>query len=259
VPIADRRPPRPTRAAPDPARGVVARDVRLVRDGRAVLDGAALRVPPGDVTALIAPSGAGKSSLLRCLVRLLEPDGGSIALDGVPVAELDPRTLRRRVALVAQSPVMLPGSVRENLTYGLDAPLADPAAHDALIAAGLADAFLDRDADALSGGERARVAIARALVRRPEVLLLDEPTAALDHDVALVVVDALRALADRGLAVCLATHDLPLARRVADRCVTLDGGDAVVVGGPAAAGGGLAEADGSPATTGRSGTPGDVA
>jgi ABC-type multidrug transport system fused ATPase/permease subunit len=202
--------------------------VRLVRDGRTVLDGAGLRVPPGEVTALIAPSGAGKSSLLRCVVRLLEPDEGAIALDGVPVADLDPRALRRRVGLVAQTPVMLPGTVRDNLAYGLDAALTSTAAHDALAAAGLDEAFLDRDAQALSGGERARVAIARALVRRPEALLLDEPTAALDHDVALLVVDALRALADGGLAVCLATHDLPLARRVADRCVGLDGGDAAV-------------------------------
>jgi ABC-type multidrug transport system fused ATPase/permease subunit len=180
-------------------------------------------VPPGEVTALIAPSGAGKSSLLRCLVRLLEPDAGAITLDGVPVGDLDPRALRRRVGLVAQTPVMLPGTVRDNLAYGLGGALGDPAARDALAPAGLGEAFLDRDAHALSGGERARVAIARAVVRRPEALLLDEPTAALDHDVAVAVVDALRALADGGLAVCLATHDLPLARRVADRCVTLAG------------------------------------
>jgi ABC-type multidrug transport system fused ATPase/permease subunit len=219
VPIPDPRPHRPEAAD----RGLVAHGVRLVRDGRTVLDGAELRLPPGEVTALIAPSGAGKSSLLRCVVRLLAPDAGAVSLDGVPVAELDPRALRRRVGLVAQTPVMLPGTVRDNLAYGLDAPLSSAAAHEALRAAGLDDGFLDRDAHALSGGERARVAIARALVRRPEALLLDEPTAALDHDVALLVVDALRALADGGLAVCLATHDLPLARRVADRCVGLDG------------------------------------
>jgi ABC-type multidrug transport system fused ATPase/permease subunit len=212
-----------------PSPGLVARGVRLVRDGRTVLDGAELRVPPGGVTTLIAPSGAGKSSLLRCVVRLLAPDAGTITLDGVPVADLDPRALRRRVGLVAQTPVMLPGTVRDNLAYGLDAPPDVPSAHDALVAAGLDDGFLGRDAQALSGGERARVAIARALVRRPEALLLDEPTAALDHDVALLVVDALRALADGGLAVYLATHDLPLARRVADRCVGLDGRD--VAGG----------------------------
>jgi ABC-type multidrug transport system fused ATPase/permease subunit len=181
-------------------------------------------VPAGEVTALIAPSGAGKSSLLRCLVRLLAPEDGEVTLAGVPVAALDPRVLRRRVGLVAQTPVMLPGTVGDNLAYGLDAPLTPSVAREALTAAGLDEAFLDRDAHALSGGERARVAIARALVRRPEALLLDEPTAALDHDVALLVVDALRALADDGLAVCLATHDLPLARRVADRCVGLDGG-----------------------------------
>jgi ABC-type multidrug transport system fused ATPase/permease subunit len=197
--------------------------VWLSRAGRPVLQGATLTVPPGTVTALIAPSGAGKSTLLRCLNRLLEPDRGTIALDGVDIRELDPRELRHRVGLVGQSPVMLDGSVRDNLAYGLRTPLTDDAASDALAGAGLDDTFRDRDAQALSGGERARVALARAIVRRPAALVLDEPTAALDADVARQVGATLRSLAVDGLAVCLAIHDVPFARSVADRIVGLDG------------------------------------
>ena len=128
----------------------------------AVLRDVALSVRAGEVVALTAPSGAGKSTLLRACVRLVEFDG-AIALDGVDVRTLDPRALRRRVGLVAQRPVMLPGTVAENLAYGV----VDPDAHAALEAAGLDESFADRDASRLSGGEQARVAIARALTRRP--------------------------------------------------------------------------------------------
>ncbi|MEV4420978.1 ATP-binding cassette domain-containing protein [Patulibacter sp. NPDC049589] len=203
------------------AGGLTARDVRLARGGRAVLDGARLTVPRGAVTALVAPSGAGKSTLLRCLNRLLDPDAGTIELAGRNVRGIDPRELRRRVGLVAQTPTMLPGTVRDNVAYALPAATDGDVAR-ALRAAGLPDAFAGRDAAGLSGGERARVALARALSRAPEVLLLDEPTAALDADTAALVGRTLRALADDGVGVCMAVHDVPFAREHADRVVGLD-------------------------------------
>ncbi|MDO9407911.1 ATP-binding cassette domain-containing protein [Patulibacter sp.] len=206
---------------PRSAVGLTARDVRLRRDGRLVLDGARLTLLPGTVTALVAPSGAGKSTLLRCLNRLTRADSGTVRLAGRDVATIDPRELRRRVALVVQTPTMLPGTVAENVAYAL--PRATPGdVEAALRAADLPPAFADRDAAGLSGGERARVAVARALARAPEVLLLDEPTAALDADSAAVIGRTLRRLAEGGLAVCLAVHDLPFARGVADRVVGLD-------------------------------------
>src|SRR6478609_6229327 len=162
-----------------------------------VLRDAALSVRPGEVVALTAPSGAGKSTLLRACVRLVDSTG-SITLDGADVRSLDPRVLRRRVGFVAQRPVMLPGTVAENLAYGV----ADPAS-----AAALDVSFLERDASRLSGGEQARVAIARALTRRPEVLLLDEPTTGLDAPLAAAIGAQVRALAADGLAVCLTSHD----------------------------------------------------
>ena len=193
-----------------------AHGVAVVMAGRRVLDGVTLAVAPGEVTALLAPSGAGKSTLLRACVRLVERAAGTITLDGTEIRELDARTLRRRVGLVAQAPAMLPGSVADNLRYGVG-ELDEAGLRSALEAADLDAGFAAREARALSGGERARVALARALTRDPEVLLLDEPTAALDQESAERIGATLRGLAGRGLGICVATHDLRFAEAWSDR------------------------------------------
>lgn len=204
--------------------GLVASDVWLERGERAVLSEAAIDIPRSCVTALIAPSGAGKSTLLRILTRFVDPDRGEITLDGTPIRDLAPRELRRRVGLVAQQPVMLEGTVAENVAYGLSGAAASAdAVTRALGSAGLTPDFATRDAHELSGGEQARVALARAIVRGPEILLLDEPTAALDADVADQLGATFRALAADGIGLCLAIHDLAFAERYADRIVHLDG------------------------------------
>jgi ABC-type multidrug transport system ATPase subunit len=217
----------------DQLTGLEVRGVRLVRAGRVVLEDVSFCAPKGEVTVLAGASGAGKSTLLRCLNRLLVPDAGAVLLDGADVASLDPCALRRRVGLLAQQPVMLPGSVGENLAHGLRDPPPRRIA-EALRDAGLDDAFLDRRAQELSGGERARVGLARALTREPEMLLLDEPTAALDEAVARHVATTLRTLADAGLGVLVATHDLAFAAAIADRSVTLHDGVAATGGAPPA-------------------------
>jgi ABC-type iron transport system FetAB ATPase subunit len=188
-------------------------DLAVARGGRVVARGIDLCVRAGEVTAVVGPSGAGKSSLLRALVRLDEPAAGRVLVDGRDAAELEPCALRRRVGLVAQAPVMLPGDVRANLAYGLGGP-ADLAG--ALAATGLDASFMERDARKLSGGEAARVAVARALTRDPGALLLDEPTAALDREAAAPVEALVRDLAARGLGILIVTHDEAQAERVAD-------------------------------------------
>jgi ABC-type multidrug transport system fused ATPase/permease subunit len=214
--------PKPT----DPAQsfsmsaGIAVRDLTVGRAGRPVLKGITFDADRGRVLALTGASGSGKSTLLRCLNRLAEADSGTITLDGEDILAFDPPALRRRVALVAQAPVMLPGTVADNLAYGLADPRAD-ARDAALAAAGLDATFLSRTARALSGGERARVALARALTRDPDALLLDEPTAALDPDTARHIAETITALARRDLIVIVATHDLALAEAVADATLHL--------------------------------------
>jgi ABC-type multidrug transport system ATPase subunit len=186
-----------------------ARDIRVVRDGRTIVDGASLTVTPGEKTAIAGASGSGKSTFLRALATLIPIDGGRVALDGVDAADLPPTVFRARVAYVPQAPPMLPGTVAENVAAGPllhGRALAEGRAAALIRAVGLPEAFLLRRAADLSGGERQRVALARALANEPEVLLLDEPTAALDPDTALGVVALARDLAAEGRGVVMVTH-----------------------------------------------------
>jgi ABC-type multidrug transport system fused ATPase/permease subunit len=202
--------------------GLDARGIVVTLGERAVLRGVDIQIPPGQVTGLLAPSGAGKSTLLRALIRLVDIEAGTIELGGADVFSLDARALRRRVGLVAQTPVMLPGTVADNLRYGVP-DLTDEGLDAALRDADLDPSFAARTAGDLSGGERARVALARALTRGPELLLLDEPTSALDHDTAAHIGATLRRLRDMGLGVCVTTHDLAFADEWVDRRVDLGG------------------------------------
>jgi putative ABC transport system ATP-binding protein len=172
------------------------------------------------VTAIVGPSGAGKTSLLRCLNRLEEPQTGEVLLDGANIRTLDPTTLRKRVGMIFQTPILFQGSIRSNLTYGLEG-VDDRAVLETLDAVGLSRSFLERDSTALSVGQGQRVCIARALVRGPEVLLMDEPTSALDKDATARIESLIRDLAEGGLAIVLVTHNLTQASRVAGRALLL--------------------------------------
>jgi putative ABC transport system ATP-binding protein len=174
-------------------------------------------------TAILGPSGSGKSTLLRLLNRLAEPDAGTVRFHGADVRELDPLGLRRRVGLVPQVPAPVPGSVADNVCFGprLDGRDVDPAGP--LRLAGLDESFLERDASRLSVGEQQRVMLARALALEPEVLLLDEPTAALDEDAKSAVEATLSSLED--VSLVLVTHERAQAERLADRIVRLDAGE----------------------------------
>lgn len=183
-----------------------------------ILHDVSFTVPRGRALTLVGPSGSGKSTLLRCLNRLVEPTAGMVRFDGHDTRAVDPRELRRRVALVMQTPVLFEGTVRDNLRVRpVDAPgdFAEARLRATLGEVGLEAELLDRDAATLSGGEKQRVTIARALLRDPPALLLDEPTSALDPPNALLVVETISRLrAARGLSIVAVTHQPDLIRRL---------------------------------------------
>lgn len=206
-------------------------DVAVERDGVRVLEGLDLAVPGGTITSIVGPSGVGKTSLLRCMNGLTRPAHGTIRLRGTDVSDIDPRELRRRVGMIFQVPAMFEGKVRDNLAYGLDDARGD-AAEEELATVGLDGSFLDRPASALSVGQAQRVCIARALLRRPEVLLMDEPSSSLDLDAAALIEHLVTGLRDDGLTIVFVTHDLQQARRVADAAALLFDGRLRYFGDP---------------------------
>ncbi|MYS11015.1 ATP-binding cassette domain-containing protein, partial [Streptomyces sp. SID6041] len=193
-------------------------------DGRlTALDAVSLDVPAGSLTAVVGPSGSGKSSLLAVAATLVTPDRGRVVVDGTDTGELDAAgraALRRdRVGIVFQQPNLLPSlTAAEQLQVmahvsGRPARSARGRALELLDAVGLAD-LAGRRPHQLSGGQRQRVNIARALMNDPAVLLVDEPTSALDHERGAAVMELLAGLTvGRGTATVLVTHDRTHAGR----------------------------------------------
>jgi putative ABC transport system ATP-binding protein len=198
--------------------------VSYARGGRTVFSDLSVEFANG-TTALVGPSGAGKSTLLRLLNRLADPDTGTIVYHGRGLHEYDVLELRREVALVPQLPALLPGSVEENVSYGTRLCDRSCDVHRALALAGLDSEFAAREARKLSVGEQQRVMLARALALEPAVLLLDEPTAALDARSRDAVEQTLLNLRERLSATqIIVTHDQAQARRLSHRILEMDQG-----------------------------------
>ncbi|MFG1644100.1 ABC transporter ATP-binding protein [Amycolatopsis sp. NPDC049252] len=181
------------------------------------LDRVSLHVPAGTVTAVLGPSGSGKSSLLAVAATLIIPDTGTVVVDGVATAGLSRSELaelrRRKVGIVFQQPNLLPSlTAAEQLEVlarldGRSPAKARARAADLLAAVGLGD-LAGRRPHQLSGGQRQRVNVARALMNTPGVLLVDEPTSALDHDRGAAIIDLITRLTHRqATATVLVTHD----------------------------------------------------
>jgi ATP-binding cassette subfamily B protein len=226
---------------PRPARGEIAFEGVVFaypgRDGAPALDGFDLAVRSGERVALVGPSGAGKTTVFRLLLRFYDPRKGSVRIDGVDLRQADPSQVRRRIALVAQEAPLFSGSALENLGYG-----AEEASREALLAAAAAaqatdflaampsgfDTPLGERGKTLSGGQRQRVAIARALVRAAPILLLDEATSALDAENERLVQRALSEVSNGRTSLIIA-HRLATVL-TADRIVVIDHGRVVDVG-----------------------------
>ena len=194
-----------------------------------VVDGVSLDVAPNEVLAILGPNGAGKSTLFRMLLLLEAPDAGTITFDGRAV-HLRDAAARRRMAGVFQRPWLFRGTVRRNVEFGTD---TRGAAADVVEALGLT-ALLDAPVDTLSGGEAQRVALARALALRPDLLLLDEPSANLDVTVQRRFrADLEQLVRTHARSAVLVTHDPAEAFALADRVAVLEAGRVTQTGTPA--------------------------
>jgi polar amino acid transport system ATP-binding protein len=205
-----------------------------------VLRGIDLSLDEHEVVCLIGASGSGKSTLLRC-INLLEPiDGGRIVLHGdeITASGVDVNRVRRGIGIVFQAFNLFPHmSVLENVTLaprkalGLSKRDAEARADELLVVFGLSDKR-DEYPDRLSGGQQQRVAIVRALAMRPQLMLLDEVTSALDPELVAEVLEVIRELATGGMTMLIATHEMSFARDVAHRVCFLDDGVLLEQGPP---------------------------
>jgi ATP-binding cassette subfamily B protein len=233
-------PPRDPVALPAPRGRIAFESVTFFypsRPATAALDHFSLTVEPGEVVALVGPSGAGKTTVFQLLLRFYDPASGCVRLDGIDARAADPRELRSRIAVVAQDPVIFATSVLENVRYGRPAA-SEAEVRDALEQAYALD-FVQRLPDAfatelgergvkLSGGQRQRVAIARAILADRAVLLLDEATSSLDAESEKAVQMALERLM-RGRTTLVIAHRLATVKS-SDRIVVMDHGRVVATG-----------------------------
>lgn len=204
---------------------VALENVHFSYDERAIFKGLYWNVPAAGIGVVLGPSGRGKSTLADLLLRFYDPQAGRVLIDGLDLREISKESLRAQVAVVEQSPWVFPASVAENLRYA-DPSATDEVLHQALHAVGLDGAFPDLNAIVgerglnLSAGQRQRLAIARALLRRPVVLVLDEPTAALDEASERIVTEGIRRFLPRATLI-LITHRRQLST-LADTVLDLE-------------------------------------
>ena len=229
----------PTARVAPRVRGIIEfRDVSFAyTPGTPVLRGLTLTAAARQRVAIVGATGSGKSTLLALLLRLYEPSGGSIRVDGTDIRQFTARSLRDQISLVPQEPVLFRATVWENIAYGRPGATRDDIVHAARLANAHEfiarmprgyDTLVGERGDTLSGGQRQRIAIARAVIREAPILILDEPSAALDPESEALVFDALSRLMDRCTSITIA-HRLATVRR-AQVVAVLDRGSIAACG-----------------------------
>ena len=221
---------------------IEARGLQVALGAREVLAGVDVSAHAGEVTAVIGPNGAGKTTLLRAVAGLVPVSAGTVTVDGRALAEWQPQTLARALAYLPQERVVHWSlSARAvvalgRLPYrpmGAGESAADRDAISAALATMEAGHLADRPVPEMSGGERARILVARALAQEPRVLLADEPAAGLDPAHQLTLFRHFTRLAEKGVTIVVALHDLSLAARFCHRIILMHQGRVIASGAPA--------------------------
>jgi putative ABC transport system ATP-binding protein len=201
-------------------------NISMEFDGTVLFKKLNLELKAGEVVGITGPSGSGKSTILRIAVDLISPTEGKVKCEGTEIIDCDPREVRRKVILVPQQATMFPGTVRENLLWGLrinGLDAEDEELEKILEEVKLKREFLDKIAENLSGGEKQRIGIARALLLEPSALLLDEPTSALDEKSTIAVEQTINDVVEkRNIGVLIVTHNKEQAQRFTSRIIDLE-------------------------------------
>ncbi|MBS3749618.1 MAG: ATP-binding cassette domain-containing protein [Candidatus Thermoplasmatota archaeon] len=200
-----------------------------------ILKNITFNIKKGEIVTIVGPSGGGKTTLLRCINRLIEPDNGCIIFNNQNITNMLPTALRKTVILVPQESVMFPGTVKDNISLALRIHNInnDNKISESLTDTGLPKTFLNKKAQQLSGGEKKRVSLARALALSPTILLLDEPTTGIDpKNLHTVEQRIIRFTKQRNLTALWVTHDVSQAKRVSDRIANLKQGQITTITTP---------------------------
>ena len=189
-----------------------------------------LQINEGEITCIVGRSGGGKSTFLRLLNNMVSSDKGKILFKEKEIEDYNPINLRREVSMMPQNPVIFSGSIRDNfditLNYNDEYAMADEKYEKILRKVGLADHNLDEDADKLSGGEKQRLALARILILDPDILLLDEPSSALDEETERLIIEmVVKCMREKDGTLIMVTHSKAIAEKYGDRIITINEGE----------------------------------
>lgn len=216
------------------------KDLKIAFGTRSVLNGITETINKGDKVVIIGPSGGGKSTFLRCLNKLENPNSGEILFEGTNILDkkVDINSIRQKMGMVFQHFNLFPHlTVLQNITLApvtlkiMQKEAAEKKANELLERIGLSDKANEYPSS-LSGGQKQRIAIVRSLAMNPDVILFDEPTSALDPEMVGEVLTLMKELADDGMTMICVTHEMGFAREVANRILFMDGGKIAEQGTP---------------------------
>jgi len=203
-------------------------NVNFENDGKTILKNISLKIEPGDFISIVGPSGSGKSTFLKLCSQLISPTNGTITYHGKDFTQYSPTELRRTIAYCFQTPYLFGDTVKDNIKFPFairNITFNQKRVDELFSLFQMPTDFLNKDVANLSGGEKQRIAFIRSLLFKPEIMLLDEITSALDADNTKIVETAINTLNKEGVTVLFVTHDFEQSRKYANRLLTIASGE----------------------------------